>query len=104
MTKSFDDILKKGKSKVRGFEEPKSNQLDKYVTDIMDIAHKINSLYPTNKVHHMTLEGIKCNKCGITSFKLHVRDLNNHRNTLKYYKSGWKHIGKKYSCSDCDTT
>lgn len=102
MSTSFDDLLKKGKSKVEGINSKPESLLEDYIFDIMELAHKINALYGHDKAHHLHLEGIKCSKCNLTSFKLNVRDPKDPKRTLKYYRKGWKNIGKqKYRCPEC---
>lgn len=102
MTYNFDDILKKGKGKVGGLGKSNEDLLKKYISNLMNAAHKINSLYAHNKVHHMNLDGIKCNKCEEISFKLSVRDISDPNRTLRFFKKGWKNVSKgKYRCPKC---
>lgn len=99
---NFDDILRKGKGKVGGLGQTEEDRLKKYISDLMDLTHQISSLYAHDKVHHLHVEGIKCSRCEIASFKINVRDLKDQNRTLRFFKKGWKSISKgKYRCPKC---
>lgn len=103
MGQNFDDILEHGKSKVGAIGRSRGDLLGEYVQSVMDIAHKINDLYSHDGVHHMSMEGIKCEKCSDVSFKVNARNIEDSTDVIAYFKDGWKIKTKgKYLCHNCN--
>ena len=98
---NFDDILKKAKGKVKGFGKSLEDEVKDLVAELMQNLTKLNSLYGHTTVHHLQVENIKCKKCNATSFKLHVRDPNNPKNTLKFSKKDWSGRDGTFFCEKC---
>ena len=99
--KNFDDILKEGKDKVTGTSN-KKKKWKKHINNIMEELHMLNTVYGSDKAHHLHVEGIKCKKCGVTSYVLAVRDLDNDQKVTRFHKSKWEPLGKNvYYCNKC---
>jgi hypothetical protein len=101
MSKSFDDILKEGKSKAK----PSANPAIKWKTEIhkiMESLHKLNDSYGNDKIHHLQIDHNNCDKCNKASFTLSIRDVKNHKKVVRFHQSKWKPIRKGvYRCDEC---
>lgn len=98
--KNFDDILKKGKKAVSN-SNPK--QFWKaYVTSVMQGLHALNDMYGKKANHHLLVEQKKCDECGEATFILAIKDLDNHKQVLRFHKGDWESFDKnKYRCPAC---
>jgi hypothetical protein len=101
MNVNFDDILKKAKGKVKGFGKSLEDEVKDEIATIMQSLTKLNSLFGHDTVHHLQVENIKCQKCNVTSFKLHVRDPTDPKRTLKFSKKDWTNNNGKFLCEKC---
>lgn len=98
---SFDEILKKGKQAAVGNNNPK-NAWKVCITNIMYELHRLNKMYGKDLEHHLLVEQRKCEKCGLASFIVAVRDFDNRKRVIKFHKGDWKAIDKdKYHCDKC---
>lgn len=97
---NFDDILKKGKQ-AGSVIDPKRSWKE-CVTAIMYELHRLNNMYGDSFAHHSMVEQKKCEVCGVCTFILAVRELDDHKKVLKYHKADWKPSGEgKYLCEIC---
>lgn len=97
---NFDDILKKGK-KAGSKADPKASWKE-CISIIMHELHRLNSMYGDNFSHHAMIEQKKCDMCGMCTYILAVRELDDTKKVLKYYKGDWKPFDKgKYLCTKC---
>lgn len=101
MSKSFDDILKKGKDAVNPTNDPK-NEWTNTIAIIMQELHRLNGIYGDTKTHYVSVEQRKCITCGEATFIVVTKDFDNHKRTLKFHKSNWKSTETdKYQCDKC---
>ncbi len=97
---NFDDILKKGKQ-AGNVIDPKQSWKN-CISNIMYELHRLNSMYGDNHAHHSMVEQKKCEGCGLCTYILAVRELDDHKKVLKYHKGDWKPSGEgKYFCDRC---
>ena len=98
---NFNDILKKGKQ-AGNTADPKKAWMD-CITNIMFDLHRLNNMYGDNFAHHTMIEQKKCDTCGVCTFIIAVRELDNSKKVLKFHKSDWKPSGKEgaYLCERC---
>ena len=101
MVKNFDDILKKGKSKVKVSNKSKKDLFKEYVISIMSSMHKLNDLFENNK-HNLVITNGACQKCKKPTFIMTINSLDNQQQAIRLHKSNWKSVGQGiYHCDNC---
>lgn len=100
MSKSFDDILNKGKQ-AANVVDPK-DEWKTHITNIMFELHILNEMYKDLKSHNLAVEQQKCGNCQKATFILSVRDWDDRGKALKFHKGNWKAIdADNYLCDQC---
>ena len=102
---SFDEILKKGKQKVKETKKVKSTKdvWLEHVGNVLNSMQFLNSFYAKDKAHHMSVDHVNCKGCKKATFILSIRDIDNTKRIMRFYNSNWKSIdkGKEYLCEEC---
>jgi len=99
--KSFDEILKEGKDKVKETSNP-LKKWRRHINVLMDSLHKLNGLYGDESEHHLKVEQYNCERCTKASFVLAIRDINNHKKVIRFHRSNWEPVDKGiYHCNSC---
>jgi len=100
MGTSFDDILKKGKSV--GTVDGSKKAWKDCITTLMHELHRLNYMYGDDFAHHVLIEQKKCDGCGVATFLITVREINDHKKVLRFHKGDWKPIDEgRYHCEKC---
>jgi len=99
--KSFDEILQDGKDNASETLSSSGSWKD-HVNTIMESLHKLNEMYGNDEIHNVKVELKNCKKCNRASFVLAVRDINNVKRVIRFYKAKWSPIEKgTYFCETC---
>jgi len=100
VAKNFDDILKKGKEKAIPHAS-KQELFRQYVYNLVVAIHTLNELF-ANDLHNISFSHSFCDKCKKPTFILHVKNINDPEQTIRYHESTWKVVGKgTYLCDMC---
>lgn len=98
--KSFDEILKKAKDRVKdqGGEKKKWREC---INNAMAALHELNDLYP-DEDHNVEVRATECDNCLKPSFLLVVKNINNLDRKIKVHKAGWAMVkSSTYKCEKC---
>lgn len=101
---NFDEILKRGKSKVRTSNSPKSKKdiWKEHISLLITIMTRLNGMYGVDDKHHFLVEQTKCQKCSKATYLVAIRNIEDTKQVIKYHNSSWKLIGKDaYRCESC---
>ena len=103
MGKSFDDILKEGKSRASSGTVSIAREWRHRINVTMNALDGLNSVYDDNaRKHHISVEYCKCKKCKTVSYLIVVRDITQLDRIITFHKSGWKSIDENtYFCEKC---
>jgi ribosomal protein S27AE len=99
--KSFDQILKEGKGKVKA-PEKKHKKWRESINILMEILHTINDMYGTTNEHQVEIKSSNCSGCGAASFIIEIRDIDDRGRKIKYHRGQWlAKSDKTYYCEKC---
>ena len=101
---NFDEILTKGKSKVKGSAGTKTKKdlWKEHISLLITVMTKLNNMYGDDTKHHFLIEQAKCSKCGKATYLIAIRDIENHKQVIRFHNSSWKVVSKDtYHCEIC---
>ena len=98
--KSFEDILKEGKGKVKAPDD-NTKKWRGAINSLMDALHSLNHMYGTTREHQFKIKPNNCKQCDAASFLIAVRDITQRDRIIKYHKGNWVVVDDKYYCEKC---
>ena len=101
---NFDEILTKGKGKVKGSGGTKTKKdiWKENISLLITIMTKLNAMYGADDKHHFLVEQAKCGKCSKVTYLIAIRDIENNKQVIRFHNSSWKVVSKDtYHCDVC---